>query len=238
VPLSTSLLRLFCFAILLPTNLPVQIVLSSYNHAVLRKYLLALQAGYRRSSFELNSRMNIASLLGPVHDTPYSIVPCASSLTSQRYHYTSISLPLQPSPQQAQRVGSISLTTSSVHLPAQHNNDSTDGNPSASSSQTDAPPRHRGKHTKAACGPCRKRKTKVSYGLVSSLYLSSSVSARLYPSLSLPTSKILKLIDLYTTVRRQAPLLQILCHRSDNLQLQRRSRDDATTSGQNPAGGL
>jgi hypothetical protein len=171
--------------------------------------------------------MDIASLLEPVHGTHDSIVPPSSSLTSQQHHhYVLTSRPLPQSLQQAKRMSSISSTTSSKRLPVKNNkNRTTPEDLSASSSPTGTSPRHTRKQIKAACVPCRKRNLKVCYRLVSFLSLSCSLSP------SLPTSKIPKLIYPCNTVRRQAPLLQMLYQQSDNLQLQRRSRNDATASG-------
>lgn len=212
MPLFTFLLRLFCYLILLPAGLLVLIPLPSYDS----KVALQIPARFasspedqRRIDPGLDVRMDIASLLEPVLHAPDPIMSSSSSVPSQPHHYAPMPLPLPPPLQQAQRMGSISSTTSSVHSPVQHNNNNNNNSTtredsSASSSQTGTSPRHRGNQTKAACIPCRKRKSKVCYRLVS--FLSPSLS----PSLSLPTSKISKLIYLCNIVRRQAPLLQIL----------------------------
>jgi hypothetical protein len=116
--------------------------------------------------------MDIASLLEPVHGQPDVIVPSSSPSTSQQHHYVLISLPLPRSLQQAQRMSPTSSTTSSERPPVQNNSNSTTPEAlSASSPPTGTSPRHRRSQIKAACIPCRKRKTKVCYCLVAFLYL-------------------------------------------------------------------
>jgi hypothetical protein len=118
--------------------------------------------------------MDIASLLEPVLRTPHPVVPSSCSSTSQQHHYALIPLPLQQPLQQAQPMVSASSIASSVHLPERNNNNSTPHeDSSASSSQTGTSACHRGRQIKAACVPCRKRKSKVCYRLVAFLSLSS-----------------------------------------------------------------
>jgi hypothetical protein len=116
--------------------------------------------------------MDIASVLEPVHGQPDLIVPSSAPSTSQQHHYALISLPLPRSLQQAQPMSSASSTTSSECLPVQNNSNSTTPEAlSASSPPTGTSPRHRRRQIKAACIPCRKRKTKVCYRLVAFLYV-------------------------------------------------------------------